>query len=54
MCSGLYISDLFINTSVKALEHIVYYVVLSPHNNEQWGMLNGLYIDPALLKLDAH
>jgi 26S proteasome regulatory subunit N5 len=35
-----------------ALEHIVYYVVLAPHNNEQSDMLHHLYIDPALIKLE--
>ncbi|KIM88567.1 hypothetical protein PILCRDRAFT_813522 [Piloderma croceum F 1598] len=35
-----------------ALEHIVYYVVLAPHNNEQSDMLHRLYVDPALIKLE--
>src|SRR5205809_366944 len=38
----------------QALEHIVYYVVLSPHNNEQSDMLHHLFVDPALAKLDIH
>ncbi|KAF9056561.1 hypothetical protein BJ165DRAFT_1336930 [Panaeolus papilionaceus] len=38
----------------SALEHIVYYIVLAPHSNEQSDMLHHLYIDPALLKLELH
>lgn len=37
-----------------ALEHIVYYVVLAPHDNEQSDMLHRLYNDPALPKLELH
>jgi len=37
-----------------ALEHIVYYVILAPHNNEQSDMLHHLYLDPALTKLELH
>ncbi|KAJ3825644.1 hypothetical protein F5880DRAFT_1637017, partial [Lentinula raphanica] len=37
-----------------ALEHIVYYIVLSPHDNEQSDMLNRIYINPALEKLQLH
>lgn len=37
-----------------ALESIVYYVVLAPHDNEQSDMLNRLYIDPALAQLELH
>ncbi|KAJ8083731.1 proteasome regulatory particle subunit [Marasmius tenuissimus] len=37
-----------------ALEHIVYYVVLAPHDNEQSDMLHRLFIDPALEKLQLH
>jgi len=37
-----------------ALEHIVYYVILAPHNNEQSDMLHHLYVDPALAKLELH
>ncbi|KAF7302732.1 hypothetical protein HMN09_00908100 [Mycena chlorophos] len=37
-----------------ALEHIVYYIVLAPHSNEQSDMLHRLYNDPALLKLELH
>ncbi|KAG8850824.1 hypothetical protein FRB91_008741 [Serendipita sp. 411] len=33
-----------------ALEHIVYYLILAPHDNEQSDMINRLYIDPALSK----
>ncbi|KAG8970673.1 hypothetical protein FRC03_004055 [Tulasnella sp. 419] len=36
----------------EALENIAYYVVLAPHDNEQSDMINRLYIDPALAKLD--
>ncbi|KAL1760972.1 hypothetical protein FB107DRAFT_202198 [Schizophyllum commune] len=35
-----------------ALEHIIYYVVLAPHSNEQSDMLHHLYNNPALLKLE--
>ncbi|KAG5654727.1 hypothetical protein H0H81_007483 [Sphagnurus paluster] len=38
----------------QALEHIVYYVVLAPHNNEQSDMLHHLFVDPALTKLELH
>ncbi|KAJ3734633.1 hypothetical protein DFJ43DRAFT_1130442 [Lentinula guzmanii] len=37
-----------------ALEHIVYYIVLSPHDNEQSDMLNRIYLNPALEKLQLH
>ncbi|KAF8642032.1 hypothetical protein AX16_009753 [Volvariella volvacea WC 439] len=37
-----------------ALEHIVYYIVLAPHSNEQSDMLHHIYIDPALAKLGLH
>ncbi|CDO73463.1 hypothetical protein BN946_scf185013.g98 [Trametes cinnabarina] len=37
-----------------ALEHIVYYVVLAPHDNEQSDMLHRLFADPALVKLELH
>jgi 26S proteasome regulatory subunit N5 len=37
-----------------ALEHIVYYVVLASHNNEQSDMLHHLFADPALVKLELH
>jgi len=38
----------------EALENIVYYVVLAPHDNEQSDMINRLYVDPALAKLGLH
>ena len=38
----------------QALEHIIYYVVLAPHDNEQSDMLYRLYNDPALPKLELH
>ncbi|TBU34673.1 hypothetical protein BD311DRAFT_290970 [Dichomitus squalens] len=38
----------------EALEHIVYYVVLAPHENEQSDMLHRLFLDPALPKLELH
>lgn len=34
----------------NALEHIVYYLILAPYDNEQSDMINRLYIDPALNK----
>ncbi|KAG8759146.1 hypothetical protein FRC12_009835 [Ceratobasidium sp. 428] len=34
------------------LEHIIYYIVLASHNNEQSDMLHRLYNDPELAKLD--
>ncbi|KAF8140435.1 hypothetical protein EV363DRAFT_1501513 [Boletus edulis] len=37
-----------------ALEHIIYYVVLAPHNNEQSDMLHHLFVNPALEKLELH
>lgn len=39
---------------LQALEHIVYYVVLAPHNNEQSDMLHHLFANPALEKLELH
>ncbi|KZV91331.1 PCI-domain-containing protein [Exidia glandulosa HHB12029] len=38
----------------EALENIVYYVVLAPHDNEQSNMLHKLFTDPALAKLEVH
>ncbi|KAJ7293085.1 hypothetical protein C8J57DRAFT_1268083 [Mycena rebaudengoi] len=38
----------------SALEHIVYYIVLASHNNEQSDMLHHLFVDPALAKLELH
>lgn len=38
----------------QALEHIIYYVVLAPHDNEQSDTLHRLYNDPALPKLELH
>jgi len=40
--------------NIQALEHIVYYIVLAPYNNEQSDMLHHLYIDPALVRLELH
>ena len=37
----------------KALEHIVYYVALAPHDNEQSDMMHRLFADPALEKLEV-
>jgi 26S proteasome regulatory subunit N5 len=37
-----------------ALEHIVYYIVLAPHSNEQSDMIHHLYLDPALTRLELH
>ncbi|KAG6821373.1 hypothetical protein H0H93_014170 [Arthromyces matolae] len=42
------------NQGQRALEHIVYYVVLAPHNNEQSDMLHHLFVEPALSKLEFH
>jgi 26S proteasome regulatory subunit N5 len=36
----------------QALENIAYYVVLAPNENEQSDMLNRLFIDPALKRLE--
>ncbi|THH02597.1 hypothetical protein EW026_g267 [Hermanssonia centrifuga] len=38
----------------EALESIVYYVVLAPHDNEQSDMLHRLFNDSALSKLELH
>ncbi|KLO20732.1 hypothetical protein SCHPADRAFT_897992 [Schizopora paradoxa] len=38
----------------QALEHVVYYVVLAPHDNEQSDMLNRVFNYPELAKLDLH
>lgn len=38
----------------KALEFIVYYLVLASHNNEQSDMLHHLFADSALTKLELH
>ena len=40
--------------SLQALEHIVCYIVLAPHNNEQSDMLHHLYADAALANLALH
>ncbi|KAH7885964.1 hypothetical protein F5I97DRAFT_1183425 [Phlebopus sp. FC_14] len=40
--------------SRAALEHIVYYVVLAPHDNEQSDMLHHWFVNPALEKLELH
>ena len=40
--------------SRSTLEHIVCYIVLAPHDNEQSDMLHRLYIDPALSRLELH
>jgi 26S proteasome regulatory subunit N5 len=40
--------------TIQALEHIVYYIVLASHNNEQSDMLHHLFVDPALAKLELH
>ncbi|KAG6890744.1 hypothetical protein C0992_013127 [Termitomyces sp. T32_za158] len=37
-----------------ALEHIVYYVILAPHDNEQSDIMHHLFVNPALSKLDLH
>ncbi|PCH33904.1 26S proteasome non-ATPase regulatory subunit 12 [Wolfiporia cocos MD-104 SS10] len=38
----------------EALEHIVYYVVLAPHNNEQSDMLHRVFREPDLERLELH
>lgn len=38
----------------EALENVIYFVVLAPQTNEQSDMLNRLFIDPALAKLQLH
>ncbi|KAF9229079.1 26S proteasome non-ATPase regulatory subunit 12 [Gyrodon lividus] len=40
--------------SRAALEHIVYYVVLAPHDNEQSDVLHHWFVNPALEKLELH
>ncbi|KZV74946.1 PCI-domain-containing protein [Peniophora sp. CONT] len=35
-----------------ALEHIVYFSILAPHDNEQSDMIQKLYIDPTIIKLE--
>lgn len=42
------------HVEIQALEHIVYYIVLAPHSNEQSDMLHHLFADPALAKLELH
>ncbi|KAG8859553.1 hypothetical protein FRB96_004437 [Tulasnella sp. 330] len=39
---------------LHALENVIYYVILAPHDNEQSDMINRLYNDPALAKLELH
>ena len=47
------ILDACLNLTVttQALEHVAYYLVLAPHDNEQSDMLHRVYQYPALLKL---
>jgi 26S proteasome regulatory subunit N5 len=47
-------SDKKVLTAIKTLEKIVYYIVLSPHENEQSDMLHRLAQDPALAKIELH
>ena len=47
-------SRLLLTRRFQALEHIVYYIVLAPHDNEQSDMLHRLFKDPALQKLELH
>ncbi|EJD51782.1 PCI-domain-containing protein [Auricularia subglabra TFB-10046 SS5] len=49
-----YIKDDVSGKGREALENIVYYVVLAPHDNEQSHMLHKLFQDPALAKLEVH
>ncbi|KAL5535750.1 RPN5 [Sanghuangporus sanghuang] len=38
----------------EALEHVIYYIVLAPHNNEQSDMLHRIYAYPELQKMELH
>jgi 26S proteasome regulatory subunit N5 len=38
--------------NAQALEHIVYFIVLAPHDNEQSDMLHRIFNDSALSKLE--
>ncbi|KAI5124154.1 hypothetical protein M0805_000964 [Coniferiporia weirii] len=42
------------NKGREALEHVVYYIVLAPHNNEQSDMLHRIFKYPDLSKLELH
>lgn len=52
--SNTLIVSMTYSPGIQALEHIVYYVVLAQHDNEQSDMLHRLFIDPALVKLELH
>ena len=52
--SGSRFTIVWLTCGYQALEHIIYYVVLAPHDNEQSDMLHRLYNDPALPKLELH
>ena len=52
--SGSQLALVQLTRGSQALEHIIYYVVLAPHDNEQSDTLHRLYNDPALLKLELH
>jgi len=39
-------------TGKQALEHVVYYIVLAPHDNEQSDMLHRVFNYPELVKMD--
>lgn len=54
VCSGLQPTLVSLTCGSQALEHIIYYVVLAPHDNEQSDMLHRLYNDSALVKLELH
>lgn len=43
-----------ISNSPQALEHIVYFVVLASHDNEQSDMMHRLFTNPALSRLELH
>lgn len=47
-----YRCDLFTDCDEKALEHVIYYVILAPHDNEQSDMLHRVYQYPLLLRMD--
>ena len=54
VCSTSTVLLVLLTCGIQALEHIVYYIVLAPHDNEQSDMLHRLFNDPALLKLELH
>jgi 26S proteasome regulatory subunit N5 len=47
-------ADTNLTLSMKALEYVVYYVILAPHNNEQSDMLHRVFNYPELAKFELH